>query len=245
MLLDPTSNIIYPGSILEGNSVAEGSYRQIVLNRAPLNLSTNLQNFSGNCSRTVDNPSLSQIRTAIKEMIYDAEITGSTAAKMTFSIEEVHSEEQLELAIGASVKSNSVKISSGFDFNKKSVRSRFLVKFIQVYYTVDVDAPSSPSLFFAPEVTANDLKRAIGGNTVPVYVSSVQYGRVAYFCMESEERGDSVKANLTASIDSSLVDVDVSTHLSNNSYTKNLQFKGTIIGGAGDDPTHAVKGMAG
>lgn len=246
LLLDPTSNIIYPGSILEGNSVAEGSYRQIVLDRAPLELSTNLQNFSGTNSRTVDNPTLSSIRAAIKDMIYDSEITGSTAAKMTFEIEEVHSEDQLNLAIGANVKSSGVNVSAGFNFSNKSIRSRFLVKFIQVYYTVDVDAPSSPSKFFAPEVKAQDLKNAIGGGSaVPVYVSSVQYGRVAYFCMESEERGDSVKANLEVAIKAGVADGALSTDFTSNSYTKNMKISGTIIGGSGEDAVQSVEGMDG
>ena len=47
LLMDPTSDVIYPGSILEGNSVAEGSYRQIVLERGPLAISTDFHNIVG------------------------------------------------------------------------------------------------------------------------------------------------------------------------------------------------------
>ena len=45
--MDPTSDVIYPGSILDGNSVAEGSYRQIVLERGPLTISTDFPNIVG------------------------------------------------------------------------------------------------------------------------------------------------------------------------------------------------------
>lgn len=244
MLLDPTSSVVYPGSIIEGNSVLTGSYRQIVLPRKPLNLSTNLQNFNGSCTTTVEEPTLSNVRSAIKEMIYDTEQTGSTSAKMTFEIEEVHSAEQLNLAIGASVDAGKIDLTSKFDFNSRTTKSRFLVKFIQVYYTIDVDAPSSPTDFFADNVTASDLSNAIGGNTVPVYVSSVQYGRIAYYCMESSERGDSVKANLEIAIKMG-VEAKSTTNLTNNSYLKNMKVSGTIIGGSGEDAVQSVTGMDG
>ena len=49
LLMDPTSDVIYPGSILDGNSVAEGSYRQIVLERGPLTISTDFSEHCGGC----------------------------------------------------------------------------------------------------------------------------------------------------------------------------------------------------
>lgn len=246
MLLDPTSNVIYPGSILEGNSVVDGSYRQIVLDRAPLKISTNLQNFSGEASRVVEEPSLSNVRSEIKQMIYDSEVTGATQGEMTFSIQEIYSEDQLSLAIGTNVKAFGQKVKGGFGFGSKTIQSRFLVKFVQVYYTVDVDAPSSPSRFFADNVTAEDLRKAIGGgNTVPVYVSSVKYGRAAYFAMVSNERADSVKAQLEAEIKAGMADVDVATQFGQSSYTKNLSITGTIIGGSGEDGTKSVDGQKG
>lgn len=246
MLLDPTTSVIYPGSVLDGNSVTDGSYRQIVLPRAPLGISTNLPNFDGDCRRTVENPSLSSVRSAMKEMIYDANINGDTPAKTTFEIEEIYSAEQLELAIGANVKSSGVKVSAGFDFNKKEIRSRFLVKFIQVYYSVDVDAPSSPSGFFDPSVTADDFRNAVGGNAaMPVYVASVQYGRVAYFCMESEERSDSVGATLKATMKTGVTKVQLDAAFSNNKYTKNMKISGTVSGGSGSDAMQAVTGKEG
>lgn len=246
MLLDPTTNTIYPGSILDGNSVLDGSYRQIVLDRAPMDISTNLQFFEGSPKRTVENPTLSNVRTQIKEMIYDANITGSTAAKITYEIQEIYSADQLNLAIGAGVNAKKVDISSKFNFDSKTTRSRFLLKFIQVYYTIDVDAPSSPSKFFADNVTATDLNKALNGNnTVPVYVSSVQYGRLAYYAIESSERADSVKANLEAEIEAGVADVSTSTNICTSSYTKNLTISGTIIGGSGEDAVQSVTGKDG
>lgn len=52
-LLDPTSSVIYPGSILDAKSVTDGSYRQIVLDRAPMRLSTNLPFFDNDNAVTI------------------------------------------------------------------------------------------------------------------------------------------------------------------------------------------------
>lgn len=48
------------------------------------------------------------------------------------------------MAVGASVEYNKLKLRDNFDFSKTSTTSKYLVKFQQVYYTVNVDAPSSP-----------------------------------------------------------------------------------------------------
>lgn len=244
VVLDPTTDVIYPGAILDGNSVAEGSYRQILAKRAPLDLSTNLQFFDGECKRTVENPTLSNIRSAVKGMLYDVEITGSTAAHLSFEIEDVYSEEQLGVAIGASVKNSVAKVSSKFNWNSKETKSRFLLKFSQVYYSVDVDAQNA-SDFFASDVTVPDLKQAIGSATTPVYVSSVKYGRVAYICIESTESIDEVRAALDASFSSVGVEASVSTEIAKSECSKNMKYSGTIIGGSGESASALVSGGTG
>ncbi len=245
MLLDPSSNVIYPGSIIDGNSVVTGAYRQIVLNRAPLTISTNLPYFDGNPSCVVENPSLSTVRDATKKLVYDSDITGSTPATITFEKSEVFSEEQLNLAIGVGANvMDKVKVSSNFDFSEKNTNSKVLIKFQQVYYTIDVDAPSSPSGFFADDVTVQDLKDAVGGgNTVPVYVSSVKYGRVAYFCIESSESAKEIIQQFDASVDVNKVNLNVSDSLRNNEILKSSKITGTVIGGAASEATKTISGL--
>ena len=236
MLMDPTSNVIYPGSIIEGNSVIDGSYRQIVLDRAPMKISTDLQNFDGDCAAVVENPSLSSVRSVIKSMIYDANINGSTGAKVNYSIEQIESEEQLNLAIGAGVSMKKAKLNEKFDFSSGSKTSKFLVKYQQIYYTIDVDAPSSPSGFFASNVTSSDLKNAIGGgNAVPVYVSSVKYGRIAYMTVESTQSADSVRNAISASLSYMGVTADVKNTIEKKQHTSSYLCSCYVIGGSGND----------
>lgn len=248
-LLDPTSSVIYPGSILDAKSVTDGSYRQIVLDRAPMGMSTNLPFFDNDNAVTIENPSLSNVRSAIKKMIYDSNITGSNVADMTFEIVDVYSEEQLGLAIGCNFKAGEFgTIGSKFDFTNKETNTKLLLKFIQVYYDVSVDAPSSPSKFFKENVTVDDFKNALGGNNVvPVYVSNVKYGRVAYFAIESNENRDSVYNYTYATVSQGKFTTDDSVRICKSNFSKKLKISGTIIGGSGSDAAKSVSldGMAG
>lgn len=243
LLMDPTSDVIYPGSILEGNSVAEGSYRQIVLERGPLAISTDFPNIVGDVVRTVEKPSLSSLTQTMKEMMYDSGVDGATPAACSFEIKEVTSEEQLSMAVGASVEYKKLKLNENFDFSKTSTTSKYLIKFQQVYYTVNVDAPSSPSKFFDKSVSASDLKQAIGGgSTVPVYVSSIKYGRAAYFCIESTSKSDSIKNVLETSFNLGKSSVALNDSTTFASKMKNCTISGTVIGGSSEDAVGAVKG---
>jgi thiol-activated cytolysin len=121
--------------------------------------------LQGKDSTTVDCPTLSTVRGAIKKMIDDANINGSTAATISYEIKEVNSEEELNVAIGASVKSSSMNIAGKFHFNSDEKKSHFLVKFVQSYYTVDMDLPASPSSLFAPDVTSYELGNALTAKT--------------------------------------------------------------------------------
>ena len=246
MLMDPTSNVIYPGSIIDGNSVIDGSYRQIVLDRAPLTISTDFKGTSTSPFRTIENPTLSQVRQAEKEMLYEGEISGATAAAMSFEVKEIKSEEELKLAVGASVSYKKLKLDEKFDFSKTSKTSKFMLKFQQVYYTIDVDAPSTPAGFFSKNVTADDLRNAIGGkNTVPVYVSSVKYGRVAYVCVESNMKSDSVANMLNASFKFGGDSVVIKTSVEHKKKMEECKISGSVIGGAADSAVTAIRGYEG
>lgn len=176
-------------------------------------------------------------------MMYDSGVDGATPVACSFEIKEIVSEEQLAMAVGASVEYNKLKLRDNFDFSKTSTTSKYLVKFQQVYYTVNVDAPSSPSKFFDSSVSASDLRQAIGGgSTVPVYVSSIKYGRAAYFCVESNEKSDSVANVLESSFKLGKSSIVLNDSTTAQSKMKDYSISGTVIGGSSEDAVDAVKG---
>jgi len=97
--LDPTTDVIYPGALLNGESVTTGEYTAIDADRAPITLSTSLSNISGIPSVTIDDPnSLSEVRAGINELL-SREVTGATPAELIIDEAEVYSEEHLSVAL--------------------------------------------------------------------------------------------------------------------------------------------------
>lgn len=246
MLLDPSCGSIYPGSILDGNSVVDGSYRLISLPRKPLTISTDFFNKDGKSSYKVENPTLSGIRDGIKEMLYDCEINGHTSANASFEIKEVYSEDQLSMAIGTSAKiGKRASISAGFNFDKKEIQSRLLVKLTQVYYTVDIDEPATAGDFFDDSVTSEQLKKELGSTVAPVFVSSVKYGRVAYFAVESTESSETIKAELEAKMKFLMFKGSIDAKVEHISNEKETTITGTVVGGSAETAMGAIKGLEG
>lgn len=190
-------DVLWPGSLLRGDSVYSGRLTPIVLGRAPLTFSVSLESLgSGQRSATMQSPSLSSYRDAIGSILAQ-QLSGSTPARISAEVEEISSEEQLSVALGASVNAPLVAtVKAGFNFNDSTKRSRYMVKFFQLYYTVDVDPPALPHEFFAAGVTASDVAQFLGAENPPVYVSSIGYGRQVLFTFESELSKQEVAAAL-------------------------------------------------
>src|SRR6185503_1290848 len=93
------SDSLWPGAIVSADSVITGLFTQVVLPRKPATFSVSLENLDGTKKATIKDPSLSTYRDALAEVL-GSEITGSTPANIYSDIEEVHSEQQLNMALG-------------------------------------------------------------------------------------------------------------------------------------------------
>jgi thiol-activated cytolysin len=181
------SDSLWPGALLSADSVVTGLFTQQVLPRAPATISVSLENLGGSKRATIANPSLSTYRDALAGML-TSEITGSTPANIYSEIEEVHSEQQLNMALGvqASWALGLASLKTSFNFANSQVRSRYVVRYTQAYYTVDLDAPQSPSAMLAKETTLADVQSKMTPEHPPAYVTSVTYGRMVVFTFESQ-----------------------------------------------------------
>ena len=191
------SDSLWPGSLVSADSVLTGLFTQIVMPRAPTKISVSLQNIDGTKQAAIASPSLASYRDALSGIL-DTTITGSTAADISSQIEQVHSQEQLNMALGvqASWGLGVASLKTSFNFSDTQTRSHYLVKYTQTYYTVDLDAPSSPSAVFDGNVLLGDVKAHMDETRPPAYVSSVTYGRMVLFTFESEYSDEEMGAAL-------------------------------------------------
>lgn len=233
-------DVLWPGAMLRGDSVSSNRLTPLAFDRAPLKFSVSLESLGrGARSATLEAPSLSSYRDAIAQIL-GQELTGSIPARISAEVEEISSEEQLAVALGASASAPLVgMVRGGFDFGSASVRSRFVVKFFQLYYTVDVDPPGLPHELFAPSVTAADIGGVIGSDP-PVYVSSIGYGRQVIFTFESSL----AKEELAAALDFAYhggAEVGGQTSLTHSEVLSHTHMTAFILGGdAGEGSSVAI-----
>ncbi len=234
------SDSLWPGAIVAGNSIYEGLFAQVGFERRPLTISVSLENLAGHKSARLDTPSLSTYRDALANIL-DAEIDGATPANIYSEIEQVHTEEQLALALGAEVSwlGSAGHVKASFDFEQQQTRSRYLVKYTQAYYTVDLDAPARPSDFFAPAVTLADVEARVSAENPPLYVASVTYGRMILFTFESDYSAEEMGAALEFAY-SGGVDVSGDVSVTYKDIISKSKITAFILGGSGGDAARTI-----
>lgn len=243
LCMAPGSDTLWPGALLYGASIPGGEYLPVLAPRTPVTFSISLGNIQGGISRTVAAPSLSTIRQAVTDLLAQ-NITGSTPARTAFSISDVYNEDQLQIALGGNYGNGVISVRSQFDFHNSSIRSRVLVKFVQVYYTIDIDLPDSPSALFADAAAAGTVLPRCAGIS-PLYVSSVSYGRLALFSFESTSSNEELKAALAAAFSGLTAKGELSLTVRQQEVLRTSTIKATIIGGNGGMAVHAVNGLEG
>jgi thiol-activated cytolysin len=227
------SDSLWPGAMVGGQSVYSGLFNQIVLPRKPLTISVSLENLDGKKSAVLPDPSLASFRDAVSGIV-SQNVTGATPANIYSEIEEVHSDKQLALAMGADVSwlGGAASIAASFNWSSQDTRSRYLVRYTQAYYTVDVDAPGSPTDFLDPSVQLDDVQAVMNDANPPLYVSSVTYGRMVVFTFESQYSAQELGAALDFAY-SGGVDVSGDISVTYKDIISSSKITAFILGGSG------------
>lgn len=187
MLLDPLTDVVWPGSMIDGLRWANGEYTPVVHPRAPLTLSLSVESLTGaRVSATIPAPSNATVREALNS-VRGGLVGEPLPARIQASVEQVYSAEQLQVALQAGYSGLLGKLKAKFDFSSSSVTNKYVWRVQQVYYTVDVDPPTEPSGWYAPA-----LDPAPGD----MYVASVSYGRMLLFTLETTADKTTVDASL-------------------------------------------------
>lgn len=162
-------------------------------------------------------------------------VTGSTAAKLNFTIEEVYSEQHLNLALGANYRGKNKEVSASFNFSNSAYNHKYIIKYFQEYYTIDLDLPANnnPGSLFTnlPELNS----------TSPVIVSSVKYGRMIFYTVESNES----LTNVQAAFNASFASADANGNVEYQNIINSSKIEALVIGGSGADAAGAIAGPAG
>lgn len=238
MILDPTSDVIYPGAMLKGESIPTGEYIGINGGRAPITLSVSLENIDGKSYVEIEKPVLSEVRNEVSNLLKQG-VKGSTPAELSFTVEEVYSEEHLDIALGSNYRSRSKDISASFDFESSKYKYRYVVMFLQEYYTIDLDLPTNAE----PGSLFTELPNLNG--TSPVIVSSVKYGRMVLYTVESDYETTDVRSAFYLSFKQGKTDGEIDTEVDYNKIISSSKIEALVIGGSAEDAVGVIEGPSG
>jgi thiol-activated cytolysin len=209
-LFNPNASVIYPGSLLQGNSLKKATPNVIAVERAGGTISYNLNNGNLASSFTVDKVAKSSIQDAMNNII--ANSPSDLPANFSFTYSQVQSREALALSMGVDFENAFAEVSTDFDFSTEREYNRILVELKQNFYTMSFDIPTSLKGLFGESVTPDDLSKYVQAGNPATYISDVSYGRIYYMLVESTssytEMNAAVEAEFNAVVGKTEVEID-------------------------------------
>lgn len=233
------NDILYPGALVDTSS---DSFRPITIKRAPITLSTNLESVleqDAPISTVIESPSLSSVRQGIRQIVSNnIKTTTNLPANMSYSIKEITNEAEFKLNVGFGLQIKKFDLSENFSYGNLKKQTNLLFVLKQVYYTIDMDTPTEKNSrdLFADSLTNKQINDSLKG-TIPAYVSSVSYGRIAFITIQtnyskqeitnalstswgemSEHPGSSATKKLSISLDTTLSHIGTDSDTTINCY---------------------------
>lgn len=197
-ILRPTNGIIWPGALVVGNEgMLDGAPDPFTLDRAPVTLRLDLPGIGEQGNIIVDNPSNSSVQTGIDNSLewwnnnayQDGYVNASNSS---YQATTSYSSKQLSLDVGLNLEWATGSVASQLEYESNATKRVAAMVYKQVFYTVTMDTPSTPSSVFGPEVTTEQVQNAMGSDTPPAYINSVSYGRIIMFRMETTDTRTSI-----------------------------------------------------
>ncbi|NBC86398.1 MAG: hypothetical protein GVY25_09425, partial [Bacteroidetes bacterium] len=246
-MYSPDQDILWAGALIEGKSHRDGlgALESVPIEeRAPIDVSipdlANDDNF-----RTVEQPRQSTVEQARGSMIGNATRSGlATPSTIAFEMQTYHSEQQAALQMGLSGRYLGYNATAEGSIDREVSETTVTAQFYQKMYTVVVAPPSTPGGFFSEDFTEAKLQqqidqRNIGPDNLPVYVSTVVYGRMMMFSLTSTASEEEIRSTMQAGYESIGSSVEANLSAKQKKILKESKIRVTSIGGPAE-ATEAV-----
>lgn len=225
VVAETMSDVIYPGSILRGDSFMNGKYDPLVLQNEfnPVTLSISLKGDI-NVSETTK-PVLSQVRGTMNILIArQKDKINFSFVPAVFSYEsdkvttEEHFKSSLKIHAEANVLKGIVKASFDYDYSRSNTATKqyVMVAFRQHIYNVSID-PKHYSNWIVGDINTKDM-----GEYEPLYISSVDYGRVGYMFIETNKTAEEVRKMIKASLEVAVKYIDAKANMEHTTELESL-----------------------
>lgn len=226
IVLGNQNDKIFPGAIYYDNAIVEGTYNGPTdLQLQPYDIVTDLFSASSTGSSGIRvNPSLSDVRDGISQLLRRAGSNPRNAANVFLEVNSLSTTEQLAFQLGAGYQGYGVDLEADFNYMKSLSKNVFMAKLVQVYYSVTTNSNVSGRTLIANSTIPSNL----------IYVSKVNYGRMGYVMISSDASREEIQAALNFRYSGSGNSVSVDARLRYERTLNSLSVKGFFLGGDAD-----------
>lgn len=237
-VIDPTANILYLGSLLDGKSIQLGTYAPVFMDasyvRKPITFSASIQGINSASIKKTIIPALSDFRVAMLD-ITNSPIVGEQPANLTYEIKKVRSKSELESSLQTNLNvGHWASITANLNENKMTEKNYFIVKIFQKFFSADIDIPTDGNLFNKPAQYPSNIS--------PVYISSIDYGRSAFMLFESSYDSTRVSQFLNSTLNFWKIGSSVTLTNDQKNILNEMKVTGSIIGGSSTEAAKTIEG---
>lgn len=175
------SQVIFPGSFIQGKTLSNVALQSIPLKRAGGTLVLEKADGSLVASMDVDEFSRPKVIDATQQMVASNELSVS---ELSIELISIYSNEQLALNLGVNELKFEAEIAQYYP-NVEDGLNRFLISIEQPFYAVGFDLPTSTDELFSSEVAPDDLDPHVSDDNPATFISEMVYGRRFYILVET------------------------------------------------------------
>lgn len=178
---------IFPGSLLQGGQFLDGIIAPITGTRGSGTLVLSGMTCDGDAdlTMTINSVTESKVTDALNTTLNDCKSANGEAAIINYKTQSVYSSDQMLFELGLKAGYEGVELSNQFSIDSSSASNYVLLKFNQVFYTVDFQVENNNSQNLFSDDTSC-LARDFAVDNPTLIVDSVSYGRSIYFLVNSE-----------------------------------------------------------
>lgn len=194
----PNSGVLFPGSLVHGDSLAGGILRPFP---APRNSQecTLTGLFGGKDAKfsAIYVPTIANTTSFLNTTLAQ-NLNADQPALMTAYQAKFNSMDEAALSLNADYHWMAGNASAAFSSRRADAKTRVMVRFVQTYFTVSCKAPDGrfTDLFPFWQTNWGQLTESIGPADPPAYIDSVTFGRELWMLLESSHTEAEIKAAL-------------------------------------------------
>lgn len=243
-VMDPNSEIVYPGNLLQGATLSDATPAPIPVRRGPGTIVMTIMSGIADgavVQYDIDEVTLGNVYTAANTIVGGTQYN-DLAARISLSYREIKSAEELKLAIGGSFKNATVDIAAQLNYQSSIAYNRILVKLCQSYFTLVYQLPTSYGDVFHSSVTPDMLAQYIGPGNPAAFISSVTYGRIFYLLIQSTSSTTELKMTVEAFVNAAAGQGSGSVQVENLQSLEETVIEGIAVGGDAATACAALRG---